>query len=222
MAEYQLAGDVRTTRGRKNRKLRKDGYVPAIIYGPANEPISAKFVYRELEVTLMNAGGTNLIDLTIDGETYPSLARDVQRDVVRGDILHVDFFAVDETKKIRVEVPVVMEGRSPVVASREGILITGPNTLTLEVFPTDIRNRIMIDLSQLTEMGQEILVRDLQFGENVTVINDPTEMIAKIVQPAAARALEELEALEAEGEEGELEEGEEVEGEGEETEETEE
>lgn len=218
MAEFQLNGDVRTTRGRKNRQLRRDGFVPAIIYGPANDPISAKFPYREIEVTLMNAGGTNLIDLIVDGNTYPSLARDVQRDVVRGDILHVDFFAVDENKKIRVEVPVVMEGRSPVVAAREGILITGPNTLTLEVFPTDIRNRILIDLTQLTEMGQEILVRDLQFGENVTVINDPTEMIAKIVQPAAARAEQELE-LAAEGEEGELAEGEEGEEAEEETEE---
>ena len=123
-----------------------------------------------------------------------------------------------KNKKIRVEVPVVMEGRSPVVASREGILITGPNTLTLEVFPTDIRNRILIDLAELTEMGQEILVRDLQFGENVTVINEPTEMIAKIVQPAAARAEQELE-LDAEGEEGELAEGEEGEEVAEETEE---
>ena len=201
MAEFKLNGQVREIRGKKNRQLRKEGYVPAIVYGPANEPISAQFVYREIEVTLMNAGGTNLIDINLGDQSYPSLARDVQRDVVRGDILHVDFFAVDETKKIRVEVPIVMEGQSPVVIAREGILITGPNTLTLEVYPTDIRNQILIDLEQLTEMGQEILVRDLSFGENVTVINDPSEMIAKIVQPAAARA-EELDEL-LEGEEGE-------------------
>lgn len=206
MAEFQLTGEVRTIKGKKNRKLRKDGLVPAVIYGPANDPLSAKFPYRAIEVTLLKAGGTNLIDIVVDDKTYPSLARHVQRDVVRGDILHVDFFAVDETKKIRVEVPIVMEGRSPVVISREGILITGPNTLTLEVYPTDIRNRILINLEELVEMGQEVLVRDLQLGENVTIINDPTEMLAKIVQPAAARAEEELEA-------GEGEEGEEIEGE---------
>jgi large subunit ribosomal protein L25 len=207
MAEFQLNGVVRTIKGKKNRNLRKVGQVPAIVYGPANDPISTQFAYREIEVLLMNAGGTNLIDIIIDGKTYPSLARDVQRDVVRGDILHVDFFAVDENKKIRVEVPIVVEGISPIVAAREGILITGPNTLTLEVFPTDIRNRIVIDLTPLEELGQEILVRDLQFGEKVTVINDPNEMIAKIVQPAAARAEEDL------AEEGEDVEGEETEGE---------
>lgn len=207
MAEFKLEGEVRLIKGKKNRQLRREGYVPAIIYGPANDPISAKFPYRAIEVTLMNAGGTNLIDINVDNQTYPSLARDVQRDVVRGDILHVDFFAVDENQKIRVEVPVVMEGRSPVVVSREGILITGPNTLTLEVYPTDIRNQIVINLDELVELGQEILVRDLQFGENVTVINEPSEMIAKIVQPAAARAELDLEL--AEGEEGEELEGEE-------------
>ena len=215
MAEYQLNGVVRTVKGKKNRNLRKEGIVPANVYGPANDPISTQFPYRDIEVMLMNAGGTNLIDIVIDGKTYPALARDVQRDVVRGEILHVDFFAVDETKKIRVEVPVVMEGNSPVVLSREGILITGPNTLTLEVFPTDIRNRIVINLDELVELGQEVLVRDLKFGDQVTVINDPTEMIAKIVQPAAARAAE---GLAGEGEEGE---GEESEGEEEESEESE-
>lgn len=216
MADFKLAGEVRTAKGRKNRKLRKSGFVPGVVYGPADEPVSVQFVYREVEVTLMNAGGTNLIDIEVDGKTYPSLARDVQRDVVRGDIMHVDFLAVDPNQKIRVDVPVVMEGRSPVVASREGILITGPSTLTLEVYPQDIRNQIRIDLTTLTELGAEILVRDLQFNEGVTIINEPSEMIAKIVQPAAARGAELEAMLAGESLDSELDsevEGEEVEGE---------
>lgn len=202
MAEFELAAEVRTVRGKKNRRLRQQGYVPGIVYGPANDPISVQFPYRAIEVTLMNAGGTNLIDIVVEGQTYPSLAREVQRDVVRGDILHVDFLAVDESQRIRVEVPVVMEGSSPVIAAREGILITGRSSLTLEVFPSDIRNHIVIDLSKLTELGAEVLVRDLEFGENVTVHNDPNEMIAKIVQPAAARADEDLAQFEDEDAEG--------------------
>jgi len=202
MAEFELAAEVRTVRGKKNRRLRQQGYVPGIVYGPANDPISVQFPYRAIEVTLMNAGGTNLIDIVVEGKTYPSLAREVQRDVVRGDILHVDFLAVDESQRIRVEVPVVMEGGSPVIAAREGILITGRSSLTLEVFPSDIRNHIVIDLSKLTELGAEVLVRDLEFGENVTVHNDPNEMIAKIVQPAAARADEDLAQFEDEDAEG--------------------
>lgn len=201
MAEFELAAEVRNVHGKRNRGLRKQGFVPGIVYGPSNDPISVQFPYRAIEVTLMNAGGTNLIDIVVDGKAYPSLAREVQRDVVRGDILHVDFLAVDASQRIRVEVPIIMEGRSPVVAAREGILITGRSALTLEVYPDDIRDRILIDLSQLTELGSEVLVGDLEFGENVTVHSDPNEMLAKIVQPAAARA--ELELDELEGEEGE-------------------
>ncbi len=193
MAEFQLRADLRQTRGRGNRQLRRTGFVPGIVYGPSTKPISVQFPYREIEVTLMNAGGTNLIDITINGDTFPSLAREVQRDVVRGNILHVDFLAVDQSQRIRVEVPIIMEGDSPVVTAREGILITGRSSLTLEVFPSDIRDRILIDLSALTELGAEVLVSDLTFGESVTVHNDPNEMLAKIVQPAAARAEDDLE-----------------------------
>ncbi len=206
MSDFQLAAQKRRARGKKNRQLRRDGFVPGILYGPSTDPLSVQFPYRSVEVMLMEAGGTNLIDIEVEGAVYPSLAREVQRDVVRGDILHVDFLAVDQTQRISVEVPIVMEGRSPVVVAREGILITGRSSLTLEVYPSDIRDRIIIDLTGLTELGSEVLVRDLSFGENVTVHNDPNEMLAKIVQPAAARAEEDLE-----GEEGEIE-GEEVEG----------
>ncbi len=198
MADFQISAEVRQALGKKNRRLRRAGYVPGVVYGPSTESISVKFPYRALEVLLMNAGGTNLIDVDVAGNTYPSLAREVQRDVVRGDILHVDFLAVDESQRINVEVPIAMAGSSPVVAAREGILITGRSSLTLEVFPSDIRDRIVIDLSTLTELGAEVLVRDLEFGENVTVHNDSNEMLAKIVQPAAARADSDLAVAEGE------------------------
>lgn len=207
MADFALDGEVRKVVGKKVRQIRSEGLVPATIYGPKTEPVVVQFPYRAIELALMNAGGTNLIDLKIGGKTYPVLAREVQRDVVRGDILHVDFFAVDQSQKIRVEIPIMMEGRSPVVASREGILITGPNSLTVEVYPNDIRNQIVVDLSTLVALGDEIQVKDLNLGENTTIINDPTEMLAKIVQPAAARSA--LLETEGEGIEGEAVEGDE-------------
>ena len=200
MAEFQLVAESRKTQGKKNRQLRREGYVPGVVYGPSTESMSVQFPYRAVEVMLMNAGGTNLIDIMVEGKAFPSLAREVQRDVVRGDILHVDFLAVDQSQRINVEVPIIIEGQSPVIVAREGILITGRSSLTLEVFPSDIRDRIVIDLSALVELGDEVLVRDLTFGENVTVHNDPNEMLAKIVQPPAARADAELEEGEGEGE----------------------
>ena len=203
MAEFELAAELRAVKGKKTRRLRRAGLVPGIVYGPSSDSMSVQFPYRAVELTLMQAGGTNLIDIMVEGKAYPSLAREVQRDVVNDKILHVDFLAVDASQRIRVEVPIVMEGRSPVVVAREGILITGRSTLTLEVYPDDIRDRIIIDLNQLEELGAEVLVGDLEFGENVTVHSDPNEMLAKIVQPAAARAEEELDELDEEAAEGE-------------------
>ena len=215
MAEFKIDAAVRIVKGKKVGKLRREGVVPGTIYGPAVEPMSVQFPYRPLEVALLKAGGTNIIDIAVDETAYPVVARDVQRDIMTGNILHVDFYAVDMNSTIRAEIPVQLIGESSVVTSREGILITGPNTITVEVLPGDLINEIEVDLSGLDELGDGVTVADLDLGDKITIINDPDEMLAKVVQSSAARALEELERLDALGEEGlEGEEGEEgVEGE---------
>ncbi|MEO1164231.1 MAG: 50S ribosomal protein L25, partial [Chloroflexota bacterium] len=166
------------------------------------------FDYRELETTLRNAGGTNVIDLDIDGNLVPVLARDVQRRVIKGDILHVDFLAPDMNRKIRAEIRIEITGQSPLVASRKGIMLTGPNSITLEMLPSNLMNKIQVDVTDLDTIGDTISVKDLPIRDGITIINDPEEMIAKIVQPSAARAAEMTAMLEAQAGEGEGEEGE--------------
>lgn len=218
MAKFAINAEERTVIGKKVGQLRRDGWIPATIYGPSIEPLTVQFPYREMERLLLDAGGTNLIDVTVNGNTFPVLARDVQRDVIRRDILHIDLMAVDVSKTIRTEVPLVFEGTSPLVASRKGIMLTGPNSLTMEMLPGKLKDRYILDVTGLDEMGATITVKDLPAEEGVTIINDPEEMLARIVQPASARALDALERAEAltaaglEGEEGEGEEGEEGEG----------
>lgn len=213
MADYSISAEERNVKGKKVSRLREQGLIPGSIYGPKTEPISLQFDYRDLELTLRDAGGTNLIDLNVNGDTIPALAREVQRDVIKGNILHVDFFAVDMDSTIRAEIPLNFEGESPIVQSRQGILITGPNTLTIETYPDKLMDEITINISGLQEMGDTIYVASLDLGEGVRILNDDEEMLAKIVQPSAARALERLEAAEAAEAEGELVEGEEAEGE---------
>jgi len=204
VAEFTLAAQKRSVKGKKVGQLRRSGFIPGALYGPKADPQKLQFAYRELEITLRKAGGTNLIDIVVDGDnSYPVLAREVQRDILKGNILHVDFFAVDMDTKIRAEIPLVYEGESPVVIARRGIMLTGPNSLTVEMLPSRLMNRIAIDVTGLTELGDTIAVKDLNL-DDVTIINDPDEMLARIVQPSAARAEEALEALEGEeGEEGE-------------------
>lgn len=195
MSDYTIKAMPRQIVGKKVKTLRKAGWVPATVYGPNTEPVSVKFPYRELQVMLMKAGGTHIIDIDVDGKKYPSLARDVQRDILKGDIMHVDFMAVDMNVKIRAEIPLSLDGESPVVAARQGILITGPNTLTVEMLPSRLMDHISVDLSVLKEVGDAISVADLHL-DDVTIINDPEEMIAKVVVTSAMLAAESAESEE--------------------------
>jgi large subunit ribosomal protein L25 len=200
MAEYGLVAQPRTITGKKVRTLRKQGLVPATIYGPNVDPVSIQFVYREVEVALLHAGGTHIIDIEVDGRIYPVLARDVQRSALLRQIQHVDFMAIDMSSTIQVDVPISIEGESPAVASRAGILITGPSVLTIEVMPSEILNSIVIDISALKSVGDEIMVRDLDLGAKVRIVNDPDEMLARVHHVAVASAEEQAEedAMESE------------------------
>jgi large subunit ribosomal protein L25 len=196
VADYSMTAEVRSVTGKQVGQLRTQGMVPATIYGPNTEAVSVQFPYRELELLLRHAGGTHIITLEVNGKGIPVLAREVQRDVIKGTILHVDFFAPDMKQKVRAEIPVHYLGESPVVTSRRGIMLTGPNSLTLEMLPSKLMEVINVDVSNLNEIGATIFVKDLHL-EGITVINDPDEMIAKIVQPSAARAAEDAAAAAA-------------------------
>ncbi|MEL6268861.1 MAG: 50S ribosomal protein L25 [Chloroflexota bacterium] len=218
MAEFQLSVQKRTTVGKKVNKLRREGIVPIVIYGPKTDPANYQVDYRTLEMTLRDAGGTNLIEIQSEDETYQVLARDVQRDVVRRDILHVDFFAIDPNSRITVDVPVVYINQSPAVAARKGILLTGPNSLSIEMLATNMLDEVVINLEDVPELNDAIYVRDLNLAEGAKILNDPEEMIVRVSQSSAARREEALAAVEAMG--GEVAEGEapEIIGEGEEEE----
>ncbi len=209
MAQFTIEGELRTTTGKRVNRLRKQGIVPGTIYGPFTEPVKAQFQYRPLEIALRDASSTNVIDVVVDGKSYPSLAREVQRDIIKGDIMHVDFFAPDLSKKLRADIPIILEGESQPVIARKAIMLTGTNTVTVEMLPTNLMDRIIVDLTVLKAIGDEIKVADLPIAEGITVLNEPEALIAKLVQPAAARSaeamniIEGIEAAEAESEEGE-------------------
>ncbi len=217
MPEFVIKAQSREITGKKVGRLRREGIVPINVYGPKKAPQNLQVPYRELEVALMRAGGTNIIDMHVDDGNAPMkvLARDVQRDILKGTIIHADFFAVDEDDRLVIEVPVVMINQSPAVESRKGILLTGPNSLSLEMTVSNMLNQVEVDLSSLTEVGDRIYVKDLTLGDKVKILNDPEEMLAAVNQTSAARRalMEQLVGGgDGEGEEGEGGEGEEEHG----------
>jgi large subunit ribosomal protein L25 len=197
--KFTLDAQPRTIVGKKVKQLRRQGLIPVAVYGPKIDPMNLQIPARPLQVMLAKAGGTNLIDIQVDGNPTTVLAREVQRDVLRGDILYVDFFAVDLASTIKTDVPIHFVNESPAVATNQGIMITGPSMLTIETLPTNLISQIEVDLSRLVNVGDSFHVRDLDLGEDIVILHDPGEMIVHITQTSAGRSEEDelLEAAEA-------------------------
>lgn len=185
-----LEAKPRTITGKKVSQLRRAGLVPVVVYGPKVEPEQYQIEYRPLQYALLEAGGTHLIDLNIEGKTRTVIAREVQRDILRGEIQHVDFLALDLKAKISIDVPIHFINESPAVAAKKGMLITGPAMLTVSTLPTHLPSQIEIDLSPLLEVGDAIHVRDLNLGDDISILNDEDEILARVSQTSAARSSE--------------------------------
>ncbi|MBK8026492.1 MAG: 50S ribosomal protein L25 [Chloroflexi bacterium] len=148
-------------------------------------------------MTLLKAGGTHLIDVDVDGAVQTVLARSVQRDVLKGTIIHVDFMAIDKMTKIATEVAVHLVGESPAVASRLGILQQDLMTVTIEALPADLVDALNVDISSLTDIGSVVHVSDLQLPSGVAVRNDADASVARVV--ALRAVVDETAAAEGEG-----------------------
>ena len=182
-------------REEKVNQTRKNGNIPAIIYGKnydnvklALEEIAFNRLYRE-------AGTSNLIDLDIDGHKVKALISDVQIDPVTGHFVHIDFQKIDMKEKIRTEVPIEVVGETVLVVEQEGSLIINKDAVEVECLPADLVDHIDIDVSVLTEFDQNIKVADLRVPAGIEILDDLEEVIA-LVQPP--RSEEELEALDEE------------------------
>ena len=198
MERLELTAERRTVAGKAVKELRRQGLVPAVIYGHGFEPQSVQLDARALRRTLTQAGGSHLITITIAGAGEPAvaLAREVQRDPITGELLHVDFYRVRMTERIRTEIPLVIAGESPVVEMKEGLLLQGLSAVEVECLPGDLVDAILVDVSGLDRLDTSLHVRDLVLPPGIEVLTDPDEMVVRVV-PLAERE-EELEAPVAE------------------------
>ena len=181
MERIELKVEKRTLLGKKVKRLRRQGLIPAIIYGHETEPIPVQIEERELTRVLAQAGPNRLITLRLDGQPRLALAREIQRDVITDKLLHVDFYTVVMTEKLSAEVPLILVGESPAVERREGVLQHGIDTVEVECLPGDLIHSIEVDLSELKELGQAIYVKDLKVPPSVEILTDGEEMVVKVV-----------------------------------------
>jgi len=201
MEEIVFEANRREIIGKNVKKLRRDGLLPAIVYGHSIEPVSISLDYKEASKTLDSISPSALVVLDIDGEKHYTLVRDKQRNPVRRTITHVDFQAVSLTETVRADVTVNLVGEAPAVETYLGILVPSLEQLSIECIPTNLPDRIDVDLSGLTEIGDSISVSDIVAPEGVEILNDPDEVVVVVIAQAAEE-VEEEEELELELEKG--------------------
>ncbi|HEX2234681.1 MAG TPA: 50S ribosomal protein L25/general stress protein Ctc [Actinomycetota bacterium] len=194
MAEVRLRAEKRRGTGKGvARKARAAGKVPGVVYGRGMEPIAIQVDRRDLALALHTEAGMNvLLDLEMDGDTTLALTRELQRDPVRGTLLHADFVAVDRTQAIDVEVPIQLVGEAPGV-TEGGVLEHGLFTLHVRCLPGDVPERVDADVSALG-IGDSLKVGDVRVAGDYAILNDPEAVVALVAAPVSE---EELEAMQA-------------------------
>lgn len=195
MAEtYILKAQLREIVGKKVRFLRRNGQIPAVVYGHGMDSQSITLDGKEVDLILKEAGTSSLVDLIVDGKkAVKVLLHEPQIDPVRGKVEHLDMYAVKMTEKLQTEIPLVFIGATEAVDVLGGSLNTPHDAILVECFPDKLVPEIEVDLSTIKTLDDIIRVSDLKLPEGIEVITDGEEAIVTIIAPRSEEELAELE-----------------------------
>ncbi len=196
MEKVVIKATRRDVTGKQVNVLRRSGKLPGVIYGRHTQPINITLDARSSAQALSKVTSSSLVTIDLDGKEYPALVREKQRDYIKGGLLHIDFLAVSLTEKIRAEVRIELTGVSPAVKDQNAVLVTGLHSLSVECLPTDLPDRVMVDISGLAQIGDGVHVRDVVLSDKVRVLDDPDEMVV-VATFAKEEVIEEAPAAEA-------------------------
>jgi large subunit ribosomal protein L25 len=190
MTDLKIEASQREILGKKTRFLRREGVTPTHLFGHGLKSMPLQCDTAELQRIIARAGMTRLIDLEVEGDRQPRsvFIREIQREPLSGGLLHVDFYQVKRTEKIRADVPIVLVGEAPAMKERGRTLTHSLTSLSVESLPDKLPPQIEIDLSPLEEVEQAVFVRDITLSPEVTVFTDPDQMVVRVSE---ARVVEE-------------------------------
>ena len=184
-----------------NKKLRDEGLVPSVVYKKGEDTVSLKIDRKNLSKALYTEAGENvIIKLYIDGakkrKERTVIIKEVQRDPVKDHLLHVDFQEISLTEKLKVKVPIIAKGEAIGVKQDEGVLQQVLWEVEIECLPTDIPEKIEVDIANL-KIGNVIHIKDIQPSEGVKILDNPEGVVFGVEH---AKAVEEIIAAPLEGE----------------------
>jgi large subunit ribosomal protein L25 len=184
MEEMKLTAAKRDVLGKRNRFLRRRGITPAHLFGHSLESLSLQCDTAELKKIVAHAGTTRLVSLKIDGEKGPKsvFVREIQRDVLGKNLLHVDFYQVTKGEKMTMDVPIVLVGEAPAMKGKGRMISRGITILSIECLPDKVPPQIEVDISKLLELEQAIHVKDIVLDPDITVHVDPEQLVVKVTE----------------------------------------
>lgn len=196
MENVKLEAKNREIVGKKVKRLRAEGWIPAVLFGAKQSSIPVQVEERELGRALREAGSTALIDLYVGEENDPHivLVRDIQRDVLTSRLQHVDFYQVQLDRKVKTSPALIIVGEAPIVEAGEAVLVQILNQVEVECLPTDLIDSIEVDVSSLESLDHSVTIGDLPVPPGVTILADPGDAVVSVVVPRAAFLEEEEEA----------------------------
>lgn len=178
MEKVVLKATKRDVVGKQVKALRREGKLPAVIYGRHTEPVNINLDAHTAALALAKVTSSSLVTIDVDGTEYPALVREKQRDYIKNRLLHVDFLAVSLTEKLRTRVNVHFVGVSGAVKDYNAVMVHNLEQLEVECLPTDLPERIDLDISVLARPGEGIRVRDVKVPDTVRLLDDPDTMVA--------------------------------------------
>jgi large subunit ribosomal protein L25 len=201
-----LAATRREITGKKVAAIRRDGRLPGVVFGRGLSSESVSVDAHEFEQLRRHAGANTLIDLSIDGEKgAPVLVHGVQLHRVTQRPLHADLFVVRMTEELTVDVPLVPEGESEAINTQGGTLLHVTEHVRVRALPDHLPQSIHYSIASLATFDDLIHVSDLEIPSDATLLNDPSEIVAKVLPPRVEEVPEPVEAAEGEAAEGEAE-----------------
>lgn len=180
MEPIQLTAEHRTAVRTGLGALRRSGYLPAVLYGADKTPVALQLNNREASKSINRIFGIVLIDLNVDGKVHKTLVREVQRNAITDEILHVDFYEVAMDRLMTARIPVRLIGNAPAVTTFGGILVRGIAELEIACLPGDLVNSVEVDLGQLKQIGDTIHVSDIYLPKTIKVLTHSDEQIAHV------------------------------------------
>jgi large subunit ribosomal protein L25 len=180
----KLEAKKRETLGKKTKYIRREGGIPAVVFGNGIDPTNITLNYNEFDKTYKKSGKTNLIDISLDDEKVKVLVKDVQYDPISGNISHASFYKPDLTVKTEAQVPVEIVGEeiNELIKSGTALALQLLQEITVEALPEDIPHSFTIDVSNMNELGHSVTIGQLEYDrEKVSIPSlDPEEVVVRI------------------------------------------